>query len=56
MSHDEVQLVNLACGMGFPLERVARAVKNLDSKEREVCDRERYYVKVGQKFVSLNYV
>ncbi|XP_028407115.1 ubiquitin-associated protein 1-like [Dendronephthya gigantea] len=38
MSHDEVQLVNQISDMGFPLERVARAVRNLNGKEREVVD------------------
>lgn len=36
MSPDEKQLVNQLSSMGFPAQRVARAVKNFGCKEREV--------------------
>jgi hypothetical protein len=36
MSAEERQFVNQISAMGFPVARVARAVKNLGCKEREV--------------------
>ena len=38
MSGEEIQFVNQISAMGFPVGRVARAVKNLGCKEREVID------------------
>lgn len=36
MTSEEIQFVDQISAMGFPLARVARAVKNLGCKEREV--------------------
>ena len=38
MSGEEIQFVNQISAMGFPVGRVARAVKNLGCKEREVIE------------------
>jgi hypothetical protein len=44
MSGEEIQFVNQISAMGFPVGRVARAVKNLGCKEREVGAHDRLMV------------